>query len=68
MGIKEEIRKEVEKKSRVNIAIYSSIKMRKSFGARIDDKVVNDIYKELKKSFPGLTREHVAKVVAEYKK
>ncbi|ODS35680.1 MAG: hypothetical protein A7316_10620 [Candidatus Altiarchaeales archaeon WOR_SM1_86-2] len=67
MDIKQKIRKEIEKESRINIAIYSSIEMRKSFGAKIDNRAVNDIYMELKKSFPGLTKEHVADVAAKYK-
>ena len=67
-GIGEGIKKGVEEEGKINIAIYTAIETMKSMGVGIDDNATNEIYKELRKKFDGLTREYVAKVVAEYKK
>ena len=72
MGFQEEVEKGVEEgieeESKINIAIHSSIETIKALGVEINDNVIDEIYREVKKSFDGLTREYVAKVVAEYKK
>ena len=58
---------EMDESGRMDIAVYSSLEAMKALGVEINDNVIDEIYRDLKKSFHSLKRDRIVKAAKEYK-